>query len=98
VDTIVDHIAHIGDLIGIEHVGIGPDFAYGPVAEEHRRSRSYEGVTIDLEVAYPVPDPASIPLLDTALRKRGFSDQEVRGILGDNLFRLLGQVLPSSNA
>jgi membrane dipeptidase len=96
VDTIVDHIAHIGSLIGIDKVGIGPDFSYGPVAEEHRRTRKYEGIQVNLQVAYPIPDATQLPRLPEALRARGFREAEIRGIMGDNLLRVFKAVLPGS--
>src|SRR5690606_7609238 len=37
VETVVDHIEHMSALVGDAHVCIGPDFSYGPTAEEHRK-------------------------------------------------------------
>lgn len=98
VDTIVDHIAYTAELIGIDKVGIGPDFSYGPVAEEHRKSRKYEGVAIDLEVPYPIADASQLPLLAESMRSRGFHEKEIRGVLGENFFRVLKEILPSSRS
>lgn len=96
VETIVDHIAYTANLIGIDKVGIGPDFSYGPVAEEHRRTRKYEGVTIDLEIPYPIADASQLPVLAESMRIRGFHEQEIRGVLGENFFRVLREILPPS--
>lgn len=98
VATVVDHIEHMVGLVGDEHVCIGPDFSYGPVAEEHRRQRKYEGIKVDLAVPYPIPDAASLPLLEEALRGRGFGETAIANILGENLLRVLREVLPEGEA
>lgn len=94
VETVVNHIEHMVDLVGDAHVCIGPDFSYGPVAEEHRKQRKYEGIKVDLRVPYPIPDAASLPSLEEALRNRGFEGPAIANILGDNLLRVLESVLP----
>lgn len=94
IETIVDHIEHVAGLVGAEHVAIGPDFSYAPVAEEHRRQRKYEGISVNLTVPYPIPDAASLPHLEAALRARGFTETDLRNILGDNLLRVAKSVLP----
>lgn len=97
VETVVDHIEHMVELVGDAHVGIGPDFSYGPVAEEHRKQRQYEGIKVDLQVPYPIPDAASLPLLEEALRTRGFAETAIRNVLGDNFLRVLETVLPAAD-
>lgn len=98
IDTIVDHLEHTCALVGPDHAAIGPDFSYGPVAEEHRRQRKYEGVQVDLRVPYPVPDAASLPRLEEAMRARGFGEEDLEKILGGNLLRVAGQLLPDAAA
>lgn len=95
VETVVDHIEHMAGLVGDEHVCIGPDFSYGPVAEEHRKQRKYEGIKVDLTVPYPIPDAASLPNLEEALRRRGFGEEAMANVLGKNLLRVLHDVLPT---
>lgn len=95
VETVVDHIEHMVSLVGDEHVCIGPDFSYGPVAEEHRKQRKYEGIKVDLTVPYPIPDAAALPTLEDALRRRGFGEEAMGNVLGKNLLRVLRDVLPA---
>ena len=97
VDTVVDHIEHMAGLVGIEHVGIGPDFSYGPTAEEHRRTRKYEGVKVDLNVPYPIPEATALRDLEARLRERGFGRDAVDAVMGGNFLRVLRAVLPSAN-
>jgi len=95
VATVVRHLAYYADLVGAEHVAIGPDFSYAPVAEEHKRRRKYEGVKVDLDVPYPIPTAAELPRLIEELERHGFSASEIAGILGGNLDRVAMHVLPS---
>lgn len=98
VDTVIDHIAYVADLVGAQHVAIGPDFSYGPVAEEHRRHRKYEGVQVDLTVPYPIENAAGLPALVEAMRRRHFNDSDITAIMGGNLYRVLNSVLPQEGA
>jgi membrane dipeptidase len=95
VETVVNHIEYVAELVGPQHAAIGPDFSYGPVAEEHRKQRSYEGVSVDLTVPYPIQHSGQLPLLVDALRERGFAAKDVEAIMGGNLYRVLDTVLPN---
>ena len=90
-DLLVRHIDYISELVGPEHVGIGTDFCevthalesrwdgardYWP--EEHYPRAADIGF-VDIEV---------FPELTGALLERGYSDEEVRGILGENFKRV----------
>ncbi len=92
-DMLIDHAAYIGDLVGIEHVGLGFDFA-----EEDEDDYVYFGY----DERY-VPKPpwiyptrmgghAEAGNMAAALKARGFSDTETRGILGENFLRAFGQI------
>lgn len=72
VDKIVDQIAYVADLVGINHVGIGSDF---------------DGLG---KGVWPVIRTADrLPQLTAALVRRGFSDAEIRKVLGGNFLRVL---------
>ncbi|MBM3583012.1 MAG: membrane dipeptidase [Alphaproteobacteria bacterium] len=92
--TFVDHIAYMADLVGPAHVGIALDYAfevggiddlltahpdYWPVSE-------YPGGSVGF-----VP-PSQLPEITATMLTRGFSEVEVRGILGENFLRLASQV------
>lgn len=70
VKDIVDHMEHIIQLVGVDHVGLGSDFdgAYLPV---------------DLE------DASKVYRITDELVGRGYSDLEIRKILGLNLLRVI---------
>jgi membrane dipeptidase len=97
VDDLIDHVAYIADLVGVEHVGIGLDF-FDATPEEY--SRLVEtGIWSATE--YPPPpyrypvgiaDAAEVPSLQQALLRRGFPDQAVAQVLGANFLRVFEQV------
>ncbi len=91
-ETLLRHICYLADLAGAGHVGLG--FDYSPEVEVDigaiLRSRP------DYWPAgqrYDTPNikhagPSQLPGLIDGLNKRGFSDHEVRGILGENFRRV----------
>lgn len=67
---LLDHIDHIVEVAGVEHVGIGSD---------------YDGVsTLPLQLE----DVSTYPYVTQGLIDRGYSDDEIRAILGGNLMRV----------
>lgn len=89
VDRLVDHVLHIAEVIGIEHVGVGADFptSDGPrPAREQRFPRKHEQLAGFDEID-------SLPVLTSALLGRGLAEADVRGVLGGNFVRVLHDVL-----
>ena len=68
---VADHIDHLRDVAGIDHVGIGSDFDGGEPLPDR------------------LTDVAGFPALLGELLRRGYSDDDVRKIAGDNLLRTL---------
>lgn len=97
IDHVVDHIAYVAKLVGVEHVGIGSDqhlYGYDNLPPEIVKAmqasfKSSYGFREKLD-----SDDTSHPQrnfdLTEALIRRGFSDQDILGILGGNFRRLLG--------
>ena len=78
--AVVDAIETVCEVAGdVRHVGIGTDFDGGQGAE----SAPEELDTI-----------ADLPKLAEALAARGYSDEDVAGIMGGNWLRFLRRVLP----
>ncbi len=71
----VDHIEHIVDLVGIDHVGIGSDFYAGGGAA----SGGLQGWM----------DVAQNPAITAELLRRGFSAGDIARIWGGNLLRVM---------
>ncbi|WP_428265292.1 dipeptidase [Haliangium sp.] len=72
-DAIATAIAHVRDLVGVAHVGLGSDF--------------------DGAVRTGL-DTTGLVGITAALKARGFSDDDVRAVMGGNVIRLLRQGLP----
>ncbi|MFJ6700339.1 dipeptidase [Streptomyces sp. NPDC091272] len=90
IDRIVDHIEYIAALVGVEHVGIGPDFLKEVAADVIPPccdGNDYTGVALD--AALPGLDgPAELPTLTEAMVKRGLDEDSIRAVLGGNVQRL----------
>jgi membrane dipeptidase len=73
VSQVADHIDHIRDVAGIDHVGIGSDFydAGGP------------------SMAEGLGDVTRFPALIAELLARGYSDEEAKKVAGGNLMRVM---------
>jgi membrane dipeptidase len=70
---VADHIDHIRQVAGIEHVGIGSDFDGVPATPQ-----GLEGVD-------------KYPDLFVELLKRGWTDEELAKLAGENILRVLAQ-------
>ncbi len=84
-DRLVDHIIYMANQVGVEHIGIGPDYADYYMDELTEWARKHNlppmAFTAGLESV------SQLPLLTEVLINRGFSDSDVRKILGDNFLR-----------
>ncbi|QKR99806.1 dipeptidase [Sphingomonas sp. CL5.1] len=97
VANVVDHIDHVRKLIGPEHVGIGTDsdlYGYDKMAPDQYKmlKAGYKGSygfrdKIDID---GFSGPLKMYNLTEELMKRGYSDADIRGVLGGNFRRLLG--------
>ncbi|MFX1481206.1 MAG: dipeptidase [Promethearchaeota archaeon] len=96
VDRLIDHVDHIVELVGVNHIGLGPDFLNYYIEDLKQLSDTIpkdfpkDETQPSFEV---VKDVTEIPKLLELLRKRGYSDKEVRNIQGENFIRVFKEVL-----
>ena len=70
-EQVADHIDHIRDIAGIDHIGIGSDYDGMPPGP-----RGLE-------------DVSTYPDLFVELLKRGYSDEDIKKIAGNNVLRVM---------
>lgn len=100
-DAMVDHIEYMADLVGIDKLGIGLDYIY-PVGKDKMpagfdvdywwpKSAGYgdKGLASPSMVYAP---PKTLVQIYQGLSKRGYSEAEVCGVLGQNIFQLAKSV------
>jgi membrane dipeptidase len=94
-DIIADHICHVAELVGPQHVGIGLDYSHEePDLGEILSSRTDywpPGQAYDTP-GIKVAEPRQHPQICQILHHRGFSEAELVGIMGGNFRRVAEQV------
>ena len=98
VEAIVHAIEYVAELVGIEHVGIGLDYAFDQeeiqaLVRTHREQfvgASGFGGYDTLQFT----EPEKLPLVTEALLARGFGLRDVQAIMGGNFFRIAESVWP----
>ena len=73
VTDVADHIDHVVQLAGVDHVGLGSDFDGSP--------RFYFPMGLR--------DVGDFPQITLELLRRGYNEMQIRMILGENLLRVL---------
>lgn len=94
IDRVVDHISHIAETAGIDHVGIGTDFVREYVDEVYATYPDVRLEGIDLrDTIEGLASPADLPNLGPALGARGFTEEDIAKILGGNFLRVFRAVM-----
>lgn len=98
VERLIDHIEHIAGVMGVRHVGLGPDFVkevLEDVTPPCCEAQFIEGVPTDRYLP-GLEGPAGLPLVTEALRKRGWPDGDIALVLGQNVLDLFRSELRGS--
>jgi membrane dipeptidase len=93
-DKLVDHLAHIADIAGIQHVGIGPDFledSLRDLGKEALESAGYDPALAD-RWTEGCDRSEQLPAFTAKLLARGFSEDEIEMVLGANFMRVFREV------
>jgi membrane dipeptidase len=70
VHDVLDHIDHVINVAGIDHVGLGSD---------------YDGIPA---TPTQLGDVSTFPVITQGLLDRGYSEAEIRKVLGENVLRV----------
>jgi len=105
IETFVDHIDHVVQIAGIDHVGVASDFVIQGISASATRENWYEPRLKSFKPSYQVRWPPWIPELDSpdryksvaeTLDQRGYSSGDIEKVLGLNWLRYYQQVLKVS--
>ncbi len=97
---VIDHVDYLVKLVGIDHVAIGTDTMFGDHVALHKHavkgSMQMKGY---LDESFPAPytdyieNASQWPNITRALVDRGYSDDEIKKIIGGNLLRFLKETI-----
>ncbi|HKC18049.1 MAG TPA: membrane dipeptidase, partial [Candidatus Dormibacteraeota bacterium] len=94
IDGLLEQLDHLVEIAGIEHVGIGPDFIVDYYRERYPDSVQMIVEGIDARAEIPGLARASdLPRFTAALVDHGYTDDDVRKILGENFLRVFRRVM-----
>jgi membrane dipeptidase len=94
----IDHIAYVADLVGIDHVGIGSDFFESESAVRFhaffrvRYPEVFGGYELGNVYFDDFKRVEHFPWLTAALLGRGFSPEDTKKVLGGNFLRVFDRV------
>ncbi len=92
-ENMLNHIDYVVNLVGIDHVGVGSDFCEGWLdSYSHRKTI----LKIDGKIyKYPkkLDTIVKFPDLTKGLISRGYSNVEIKKILGGNFLRVFNEVM-----
>lgn len=87
-ETLLQHIDHLVDVAGIDHVGLGFDFALKIMPDAYIQVNGYQQKVFDVINGY-----GDLPALTQALLEHGYGAEDIRKIYGVNFMRMYQQVL-----
>ena len=101
-ESVMDHVVHCVELVGIEHVGFGPDTLFGDHVGLHTAYAQQLSIT-SIQSGAPffehvdyvdgVENPGeNFHNITAWLVQHGWSDDDIRAALGGNVIRVLGEI------
>jgi membrane dipeptidase len=95
---VIDQVDYLVKLVGVDHVAIGTDSMFGDHVGMHKLMRGVMDMMKalkDLPAPYVeyIENPSEWPNLTRALVARGYPDEAIKKILGENVLRLLRQTI-----
>ena len=89
VERLGDHREHVAGIAGTSAVGLGPDFLDQVFTELYPTVTSMLVEGVDAKRYVPgLEGPSGLPLVTEELVRRGWSEQDIRAVLGGNDLRL----------
>ena len=93
-ETFIRHIDYVVELIGPEHVGLGLDYALdkAELDDFFKDNPELYPAQMGYRAGVEMIEPERIPVIAETLLKNGYSESQVRGILGENNLRVAKRV------
>jgi membrane dipeptidase len=97
-ETLVRHIEYVAELVGARHVGLGLDAVFDEASLKATLSNNSHlwPAQFGYNPGVGFYQPEQLPALTEALLAHGWSETDVRGVLGENLLRVAGEVWPKA--
>jgi membrane dipeptidase len=92
VDDVIRHLEHAIKLIGIDHVGIGPDFVDYATKDNQLLLGEKDPLGTELDTE-GLENVTKVPHFTAALINKGYSEEEIAKILGGNFLKFFKRVL-----
>jgi membrane dipeptidase len=96
-ESVMDHFEYCVDVMGIDHVGFGPDTFFGDHVALHRfyagnLDTGEVGEFEPVEYVEGLENPSEFPNVIRWLVGRGYPDEQIAKVVGGNAIRALGEV------
>lgn len=98
-EDLLDHIDYIIRLIGVDHVGLGPDYMDAPPeivgpSLQYVDPTGEHGLTVEKYMIGPrdIEDNSKFINVARGMERRGYKQEEVQAVMGGNFLRLLSSV------
>jgi membrane dipeptidase len=94
---VMAHAEYCIDVMGIEHVGFGPDTFFGDHVELHRRyadnlSTGEQPAHVEIDHVAGLENPSEFPNVIRWLVGHGYTDEQIGMLAGGNVIRALRDV------
>jgi membrane dipeptidase len=89
-DKVADHVEHVAEVAGVDHVGLGPDFLRPYMDAVFPQYDSFVDLEdVDMKAVVPgLSTTRDLPNLTEKLAARGWSERDLRKFLGENWLRV----------
>ena len=104
-DAVMEHFEYVKDLVGIDHVTLGPDTLYGDHVGLHKAYTAALSLKASKGTGTPGLEYEPVPYVDGLenptegsynivrwLVKHGYSETDIAKVMGENRLRLLKEV------
>jgi membrane dipeptidase len=96
-ESVMDHVEYCINLVGIDHVGVGPDSFFGDHVALHRfHSAAFDTGEVpgfeEVDHVEGLENPSEFPNVIWWLVGHGYDDEQIGKIVGGNALRALREV------